>query len=675
MGTKGAGKRYPFRYDKRILPARLTHMPGPHSVELIRFGDYVADLNSFELRKHGIRLKVQDQPFQILKLLLERPGQLVTREELRVSLWTESTFVDFDAGLNAAIRRLRDVLNDSAESPRYIETLPRHGYRFIAHVERVLAPQGAGILPTPPEEIAVAAQGATNLSGPLVASAVGRTERIGAIRRVLIAVSVVLLLVSGISFARWRSKVYAKRLTPQIRPVAVLPFANLSGDASEQYFADAMTDALITDLSHVGSLKVISRTSVMRYRNSPPSIPEIGRELHVDSIVEGSVVRAGDRVRITAQLIDANSDQHLWAKSYDRDLTDILTVQAEVATEIASEIRANLTPEERERLSQKKVVNPDSYEAYLKARYFFQKEDMAGQEKAEQYYLKSIQLDPSFAPAYTGLAENYAYMAFMGFSGPDGWLEAERLVKRAIELDPTSAPSHTVYAMIRWQYYCDQAGAEKEFAVALQSNPGDVFSRDYYSYYLLETGKRDEAIEQKRRILGQDPVSTRTNAELGLYYLEAGRYDDAIDQLKRALELDPSNFRAMMRLGFAYQRKKQYDLAIAQIKAAIVLDDIPRRYEELGYVYALNGQKQEALETVAVLKHKRSEKDETAVGIARIYASLGENELAFFWLEKARPGDGIPFSDPGFVGLQMDPRFKVLEDAMGAKEKVACPAS
>jgi TolB-like protein/DNA-binding winged helix-turn-helix (wHTH) protein/cytochrome c-type biogenesis protein CcmH/NrfG len=650
-------------------------MPNSNSVRRIKFGDYVADLDSFELRKHGVRLKVQDQPFQILKLLLQRPGDLVTREELRVNLWTESTFVDFDAGLNAAIRRLRDALNDSAEEPRYIETLPRHGYRFIAPVEPLLAAQNAVVSRPVSGDCAVAVQEAATFDGPAAASDAGRAERINTIWRALIAASAVLLLLSGISFAQWRSKVYAKRLTPQIRAVAVLPFANLSSNASEQYFADAMTDALISNLSQVGCLKVTSRTSVMQYRSSSPSVPEIGRELHVNSIVEGSVVRVGNRVRITAQLIDANSDRHLWAKSYDRDLTDILSVQAEVATEIAFEIRANLTPEERTRLSLTKVVNPDSYEAYLKARYFFQKEDMAGQEKAKEYYSKSIQLDPSFAPAYAGLAENYAYMAFMGFSAPDGWLEAEKLVKKAIELDPTSAPSRTVYGLIRWQYYCDRPGAEKEFALALQSNPGDIFSRDYYSYYLLKTGRKNEAIEQKRRILALDPVSSRTNAELGLYYLEAGRYDDAIEQLKKAVELDPANFRAMMRLGFAYQGKKQYDLAIAQMKKAIALDDVSRRYEQLGYVYALNGQKREALETIAALKRKRSEKEETAVGIARIYAGLGKNELAFSWLEKAKPGDEIPLSDPGFAGLHMDPQFKAFEDGMQAKEKVACPSN
>lgn len=282
-------------------------MPGQQNLRRVKFGDYVADFDSFELRKHGIRLRVQDQPFQILKLLLQRPGELITRDELRIELWTGSTFVDFDAGLNAAVRRLRDALNDSAESPRFIETLPRHGYRFIAPVEYVAEPASA----TAPQKVEaeippvltpnVFRKNAPGLAGFHL------PDRVNTIWRVVIAAAALILLITGVNVARWRSKVYAKRSAPEIRPIAVLPFENLSSNASEQYFADAMTDALITNLSQVSSLKVTSRTSVMQYKNSHPSLPQIAHELHVDSVIEGSIVRDGNRVRITAQLIDANS--------------------------------------------------------------------------------------------------------------------------------------------------------------------------------------------------------------------------------------------------------------------------------------------------------------------------------------------------------------------------------
>jgi TolB-like protein/DNA-binding winged helix-turn-helix (wHTH) protein/Flp pilus assembly protein TadD len=647
-------------------------MPGQKSLRRVKFGDYLADFDSFELRKHGIRLKVQDQPFQILKLLLDRPGELITREELRLQLWTESTFVDFDAGLNAAVRRLRDVLNDSAENPRYVETLPRHGYRFIAAVEPVAEAQDVSVSPTqilpalPNVEVDKSVAGRFRLFRP---------ARMDAIWRVVTAASVLLLILTSVSIVRWRSKVYAKRSAPQVRPIAVLPFENLSSNASEQYFADAITDALITNLSQVASLRVTSRTSVMQYKGSRPSLPQIGRELHVDSVVEGTIVREGNRVRITAQLIDANSDRHLWAKRYDRDLTNILSMQADVATEITYEIQANLTAQERDRLSQTRAVTPEAYEAYLKARYFYQREDAQGQEKAKEYYLKSIGLDPSFAPAYTGLAENYAYKAFTRTSAPADWLEAETLLKKSLLLDPNSAPTHTLLGMVDWQFYCDTANAEKEFNLALQLNPGDMTARDYYSYYLLETGRDEEAILQKRQVLSRDPVSVRTNAELGLYYLEAKRYDEAIQQLQQTLEMDSTNFRALMRLAFAYQGKQQYDQAIVQMKKAIALEDLPRRYEHLGYVYALAGRKDEALETIELLKRRRDEVAETAVGIALIYLYIGERDLALSWLEKAKPGDEFSLSDPRFDGLRADPRFVAIEARMKAKEANACPAS
>lgn len=355
-------------------------------------------------------------------------------------------------------------------------------------------------------------------------------------------------------------------------------------------------------------------------------------------------------------------------------MTDILSIQADVATQIASEIQANLTPLERDRLSRTKAVRPEAYEAYVKARYFYQREDPQGQAKAKEYYLKSISLDPSFAPAYTGLAENYAYKAFMRTSASTDWLEAESLLKKSLLIDANSAPTHTLLGIIRWIYYCDTTAAEKEFNIALQINPGDTSARDYYSYYLLETGRYEEAILQKQQVLSLDPVSTRTNAELGLYYLEAKRYDDAIQQLQQTLELDPKNFPALMRLGFAYQGKQDYEQAIVQMKNAIALDDIPRRYEFLGYVYALSGKKREALQTIEILKKRRTEMAETAVGIALIYFHLGEKDLAISWLEMAKPGDQVSLSDPGFDGLRTDKNFKVIEARMEQKDKEACPA-
>ena len=647
-------------------------MENHNNLRLVKFGDYVADLDSYELRKHGIRLKLQDQPFQILKLLLERPGRLVTRAQLRAELWTQSTFVDFDAGLNAAIRRLRDALNDSRDEPRYIETLPRHGYRFIALVEPLphtlpsLTPQSTsvsdqprGVLEErtfPPPKVQIHAAWGGNW-------------------RIFLAVSLTaaaVLLIVALRSESARRHLFVSHAATKIQSIAVLPFENLSSNASEQYFADAMTDALITDLSQVGSLTVTSRTSVGRFKDSRPSLPEIAQQLHVDSVIEGTIVRDGNRIRITAQLIDAGTDRHLWAKRYDRDFTDILSMQADVATEIASEVKGNLSSSEKDRLSQARPVNAEAYEAYLKARYFYQKEDEDNLQKAKDYYLKSIELDPSFAPAYTGLAENYAYLAFMRTSSPDDWRAAKRLLEKSLALDPDSAPTHTLLGMVLWQSDCDIPAAEKEFARALQLNPGDMFTRDYYSFYLSENGRHDEAILQKRQVLAHDPVSVRTNAELGLYYFDAKRYDEAIQQLQQALELDPNYFPALIRIGWAYREKQQYDQAIFYMKKAVALDDIPRKHEYLGEVYALVGKRDEALATINLLEKRRGEKNETAVGIALIYADLGENGLALSWLERAKCGDEIPLSNPGFDGLRSLPRFQTVENRLKTKTKEGC---
>jgi TolB-like protein/DNA-binding winged helix-turn-helix (wHTH) protein/lipopolysaccharide biosynthesis regulator YciM len=648
-------------------------METANKLRLVKFGDYVADLHSFELRKHGIRLKLQDQPFQILKLLLERPGQLVTREQFRAELWTQSTFVDFDAGLNAAIRRLRDALNDSPDAPRFIETLPRHGYRFIAPVENLPNPPQVFVPQTsagPEQRPAVLDERSVSPSEVRIPFALGKNSRTF-LAAIVITVSLILIVALRSESARRR--LFVSRAPTRIQSIAVLPFENLSSNASEQYFADAMTDALITNLSQVGSLKVTSHTSVAQFKESHPSLSQIAQQLHVDSVIEGTIVRDGNRVRITAQLIDAGSDRHLWAKRYDRDFKDILSIQADVATQIASEVQANLTPSEKDRLSQARTVNEEAYEAYLKARYFYQKEDEGNLAKAKAYYLKSINLDPSFAPAYTGLAENYAYLAFMRTSSPDDWREATRLLEKSLELDPNSAPAHALLGMVLWQFNCDVPAAEKEFARALQLNPGDMFTRDYYSFYLLENGRVDEAVLQKRQVLARDPVSVRANAELGLYYLDAKRYDEAIQQLQLALELDPNYFPALMRLGFAFREKKQYDQAIFYMKRAVTIDDIPRKYEYLGEVYALADKREEALATIDLLKKRRDGKNETAVGIALIYADLGENEVALAWLEKAKLGDEIQLSNPGFDGLRSLPGFQSVEGRLRVKAEEACP--
>jgi TolB-like protein/DNA-binding winged helix-turn-helix (wHTH) protein/Tfp pilus assembly protein PilF len=627
----------------------------------IRFAAFEVDFQSCELFKHGIRIRLQDQPFQILALLLERPGALVPREELRKKLWAEDTFVDFDAGVNAAIRRLRDALNDSADEPRYIETLPRHGYRFIAAVEPIpdAKPATELIPPTGPA--------AEILQPPLLSPSLIEETRATGARMARNWAWGISLLVAGVlavilTTTNWRSRFFSTRASTGIQSLAVLPLQDLSDDPSREYFADGMTDALITDLAQIKSLRVISRTSSMQFKGTKKRLPEIANDLNVDALVEGTVVRSGNRVRINAQLIRADNEGHLWAQSYERSMSDVVGLQAEVATRIAAEIEANLTSQENAKLTKGRAVNPEAYEDYLRGKYFYSRETDEGFVKAIEYYQKSIDLDPNFAPAYVGLAENYGFMAYTRRIDPkEAWNKSEILLQKALELDPNSSLAHVLVGMIKLQYHCDRSGAEKEIQRALELNPADMDAVDYHSYYLLEVGRTDEAIAEKKKVLEHDPVSVGTSAELGLYLLNAGRYEEAVQQLQKTLELDPNYPPALTRLGLAYEGQQKYEQAVMWIKKALAVDQIPGRLGRLGEVYARWGKKGEALEVIEELKKMGQQRYVSPNVIALIYARLGQNEKALSYLEKAAREDSPSLSDSGFDNLRTDPRFKVLE--------------
>jgi TolB-like protein/DNA-binding winged helix-turn-helix (wHTH) protein/Flp pilus assembly protein TadD len=654
-------------------------MAAPGIARLAKFGDFVADFDSFELRKHGIRLKLQHQPFQILKLLLQRPGQLVTREEFRMELWTESTFVDFDSGLNAAVRRLRDALSDFADEPRYIETLPRLGYRFIAPVEIAAASPSQAITSPTTSGDGEAEQGVALLGGPVSAESgsVLTIERPKA-WRVLgpwrLFAACLLVVAVGMGAVALRSRVLAKRSgDSRVYSIAVLPLKNLSGDPSQDYFADGMTDALITNLAQSVSLNVISSTSSMRYKGTQKPLPEIGRELNVGLIVEGSVIRSGNQVRVTAQLLDAAKDQHLWARHYDRDLKDVLLLQSELAKAVALEVAGRLTPSEESRLkAEVRPVNPQAYVAYLKGEYFLNKWSTEGFNKAKDFFEQSIDLDPNYAQGFSGLAEYYGLAAYTGFVPPrDAWLKSEDLLVKSLEIDSNLSDAHALLGMLKLQFRCDRAAAEKELNRALELNPNDMRALDYHSFYLLETGSTDDAIAEKQRVLKHDPVSLITNAELGLYFVLAGRPDEAIVQLEKTLELDLNYPPAHMRLGRAYEMKAQYDQAAVEMQKAISLGKEPPRMVILGELYARWGKRPEALRTIRELRDMSKHRYVAPTGIALIYAQLGEKESALAWLMKANGDDDPKVTDTGFDGLRSDPQFKALEARL--KPGPACP--
>src|ERR1700674_24557 len=361
----------------------------PSQPQVVKFGVFEVDLQSGEVRKAGIRQKLAGQPFQVLQVLLEHPQEIVTREELRQRLWPGNTFVDYELALKKAINRLREVLGDSADSPHFIETVPRRGYRFLGTVEAVERPDVV-----PPTWLKTRMKTPWRLAGGLALAAI-----------------VVLLLWFNID--KLRTRIFAKPPSFEVRSIAVLPLENLSKDPDQDYFSDGITDALTTELAQIGSLRVISRTSAMHFKGTRETLPEIGRELNVDAVVEGSITRSEGRVRITAQLIDAPSDRHLWAKSYERDLKDILTMQDEVARDITEEIRVKLTPEERTRLAGARPIDPAAPEAYLRGRFFWNLRTEKDLNKAKEYFEQAIAKDPGYAPAYSGLSDTYFYLGYV----------------------------------------------------------------------------------------------------------------------------------------------------------------------------------------------------------------------------------------------------------------------
>jgi TolB-like protein/Tfp pilus assembly protein PilF len=504
-----------------------------------------------------------------------------------------------------------------------------------------------------------------------------RTTRKTSLGLALAAVAFSIALFASLRLTRVRQFVFdepSTGMTRTIKSLAVLPLENLTGDSSQEYFVDGMTDALITNLTKVNSLRVISRTSAMHYKGTRKPLSEIAGELNVAAVVEGAVFRSGDRVRISAQLVDPTNDRNLWARNYDqREVRDVLQLQNELASAVAQEVAGKLTPDEESRFSTKpRQVNPAAYEAYLKGEYFLDKWTVEGFAKAKDYFSQSISLDPSYADGYTGLAEYYGTVAFMDVVPPrEAWLKAEDLLAKSLEMDNTSSRAHTLLGMIKLQFRCDRAAAEKELNLALKLNPGDMRALDYHSYYLLETGRSDEAIAEKRSVLQHDPLRVITNAELGLYFLDSGRIDEAIVQLQKTLELDPNYAAAHMRLGFAYEKKERYRQAITEIQKAISLDRKPDRLAHLGEIYARLGKRQEALEMVRDLQEMSRQRYVSPTNIALVYSRLGQNEAAIAWLEKAKPDDNPRISEPVFDALRSDPRFKLLEARL--KPDQACP--
>jgi len=600
---------------------------------LWRFGVFEVDLRAAELRKQGLKVKLHGQPFEILAMLLERPGEAVTREEIRGKLWPEDTFVDFEHSINTAVRRLREALGDITERPRYIETLPRRGYRFIGPVEAIApvsssAVSVAAVSPLPteialPKEVGTGAGPRHNWRQLALAGA-----GLAAIGAALLALSV-----AGLR-DRLLTAVGARRTLPlpKIESIAVLPLVNLSGDAEQEYFADGMTEELITNLGKISALRVISRTSVMRYKGTKKPLPEIARELNVDAVVEGTVRRSGNRVRVTVNLLHARTDRHLWAETYERELGDVLILQSAVAQAVAREIKVAISPAESSRLAVVRSVKPEAYELYLKGRYHYYKWKPDDFRRAIEYFQKAIDADPDWAPAYAGLATAYGWLWIEGAVPPQEALPRfEAALKTALAIDDADPEVRYALAASALYYRWDWEEADREFQRALALDPNLVEARFEYGWFLVTMGRFSAAMGEAQRAVERDPLSVSANLALGDVYFWAHQDDQAIAQLRRTAELEPGDSRAHEFLTGMYEQKQMYGEAIAELQKVVTLGGAPpEELAGLRHAYQQSGPEGYWMWRLSDAKRRN-----TPYEIALVYAHLGNAGQAVVWLEKS----------------------------------------
>jgi TolB-like protein/DNA-binding winged helix-turn-helix (wHTH) protein/Tfp pilus assembly protein PilF len=627
-------------------------MPQPnHSARRFRFGVFEADLGARELTKQGKLLPLQEQPFQLLAMLLEKPGALVTREELQARLWPQ-TVVDFDHGLNKAVSKIRDTLGDSAENPRFIQTVARRGYRFLAEVREV------GAEPAAPAAI----PDADRAAGGGSAAARPRTRHIG--QWILGVVALLVLAAAGV----WIRATSDSALLP-IRSLAVLPLENLSGDAAQDYFADGMTDELITHLAQIHDLRVISRSSVMSYRRTPKPLAEIARELDVQAVVEGSILRSGERVRITAQLIRVPADQHIWAHSYEGDIRDTLVLQDQVARAIADQIR--VTVGNKGRTQSPKTVNAEAYDSYLKGRYYWNKRTDEGLKEAIEYFKRSISIDPSSAEAYSGLADTYALAGDWeyGILPPaDAFPLARAAANEALALNDRLGEAHTSLAFVLDLYYWDWAAAEKQYQLAINLNPGYAVAHHWYAWHLLVLGKKAEGMFEIRKAESLDPLSLIIRSDVADALSALHLFDESIQQSRKTLSLDPNFAVGHFQLAEALVQQHQYDAAIAEFQQAIALSGHLAAFDaNLAHAYALSGRRSEALKIAKGMETGPNLNPSANASIALIYVGLGDLDQAMAWLNKAYDARFNPsiLVRPAFDPLRLDPRFLDLRRRIG----------
>jgi TolB-like protein/DNA-binding winged helix-turn-helix (wHTH) protein/Flp pilus assembly protein TadD len=625
---------------------------------LIHFADFVVDQRAGELRKRGVKVRLQEQPFRVLAALLESSGEVVTREELRTRLWPADTFVDFDHRLAAAVNKIRDALEDSAQSPQFIETVGRRGYRFLVPVEwgePLAEPNG---------------NSQTHTAEPPVLVPPARGIHW---QRIVLAGGVVALLLTAFLVLRSRPPGAGASAVPRISSIAVLPLENLSNDPEQQYFVEGMTDEITTDLAKLPGIRVISRTSAMQYKNTHKSTPQIARELNVDALVEGTVLCVGNRVRIRTQLIYAPADRHVWAQAYERDLQDVLTLQANLAQDIASEIQLKLTSEQRANLSARSV-DPEAHELYLKGRYFWNKRDAAGFTKAIDYFQQAIARDPTYAAAYAGLADSYALSGGFNLNPVEEAMpKAKAAAEKALELDGNLSEAHASLGLIAPFSNWNWSDAQRHYQRAIELNPNYATAHHWYAEgYLIPVGRADQAIAEIRKAQELDPLSAVIATDLGkeLYFVR--RYDEALVELRRALELDPNFVGAHNWISDTLLEKRMYSDAMMELEKTKPFREERVYIRQTAYLYARIGRRAEARAALRRSLELSKGKQVSSGSIALTYAALGDKNESFQWLEKAYTERSSFMTSlkywSVFDALRGDPRFADLLHRVGLPE-------
>lgn len=622
------------------------------------------DLRRYELRRGNTVLKLEKIPMELLILLVEKKDQLVGREEIITRLWGKEVFLDTEQGINTAIRKIRLTLNDDPEQPRFLQTVVGKGYRFVGQIKIVGDGKSTSSTVTLPPGSPVA--------GPEGAGPPAWWKS----KSILTALGAILIVVLGYRYIDW--SLWVPR--PPVHSIAVLPLKNLSGNPADDYFADGMTDELITSLAKISALRVTSYTSVSKYKATTKPLPQIAQELHVDAVVEGSVVRSGDQIRITAQLIYAPRDQHLWAEEYERYLRDVLYLQREVARDVAEQVRVTLTPNERTRLATAGAVDPAAYETYLHGRSFWNQRNEASLHMAIEQFQKAIEIDSDYAPAYSGMADCYTTLGYLSYLDPlDAFPRARDAATKAIELDPGLAEAHASLAYYNLYHAWNWAAAESEFRKAIELNPNYATAHEWYSYYLSAMGRFDEAWKEINRAHELDPLSVVISTDIGFNYFYKRDYDGAITQLRGTLAVSPKFPLAHLWLGRAYQQKKMYGEAIDEFnKTDEALPGWVVTLAGTGNAYGEWGHPAEAKQVLVRLDQMSRTKYVTPYGVALVYAGLGDKDQAFVWLNRAYQGRNHWLvwlnRDPRWDRIRSDPRFADLKRRVGLTESLPPPA-